>query len=40
MIKNIKTAFVVYFSPAGTTHHVAQVIAKTLETSEIEVVPL
>ncbi len=38
MIKKIKTAFVVYFSPAGTTHHVAQVIAKTLETSEIEVV--
>ena len=38
MKKKIKTAFVVYFSPAGTTHHVAQVIAKTLEASKMEVV--
>ena len=36
MSSTIKTAFIVYFSPAKTTRHVAQIIAQTLESVNIK----
>jgi len=38
MTKKIQKAFVVYCSPAGTTHHVSQVIVNKLQELKVEVI--